>query len=443
MHILLPSDTFPPGNVGGAAWSVSTLAVALARQGHTVDVVVPVYQAPALPTPTYPDSLTVHYWRYNAPCLPFVQNYYRHERLWSPLADWLVQLGQQSRSDRLLIHAQHVQVAPAAVLAGQQLGVPVVVTVRDHWPWDYFATGLHSNRLPLPPRPALHQRIALQATDLLARLGPGRGSAALVALPYMLAHMRRRAAFLARADVVIAVSRYIRNRLAHQVPAQRLRVLPNMVDIDETQQIATTAPQMPPQIDPQGPFLLYIGKLERNKGAHLLVDVFRALRTQEPDLPLPPLLLAGTGALRASLQRELAALNVSAHFLGWVAHEEIVRLQARCTALLFPSAWGEPLSRVLLEASALGAPVLAMPTGGTPDIIHDGHNGLLAATPSRFAACLVWLLQHPTERERLGENARQDAARRFAVEAVRPQVEHLYDSLLAWHSSSQSLQAMV
>ena len=53
------------------------------------------------------------------------------------------------RRSSVVIHAQHIQVAPPAVMAGGRLGVPVVVTVRDHWPWDYFATGLHGDRLPL------------------------------------------------------------------------------------------------------------------------------------------------------------------------------------------------------------------------------------------------------------------------------------------------------
>jgi glycosyltransferase involved in cell wall biosynthesis len=427
MHILLPTDVFPPGSVGGAAWSSHTLARALLGRGHRVTAIVPVQGAAGL---TRSESLGVPTlrWGYRAPSIPFVQNYFRHERLWHPLArviaDCRLQIADCSEQTPLLIHAQHVQTTPAAVLAGQRLRVPVVATVRDHWPWDYFATGLHGDRLPYP-----RNSWASFATDLPARLGPLRGTLALPALPYMLAHVRRRAAYLARADAVVAPSHYMARRLARIVSAGRIHIIPNVVDMAETARITATAPGS--ALD--GPFMLFAGKLERNKGAGLLREIFRAFANEWPRErmdSLPRLLVAGSGALQAELERELAALKIPARFLAWVEHDEVLRLMARCELLLFPSAWGEPLTRTLLEAAAIGAPILAMPTGGTPDIISDGVNGALAATPAQFARRMAELLANPAERRRLAENARRDAERRYAVEAVVPQVEALYEHLL-------------
>ncbi len=422
MHILFPSDVFPPGSVGGAAWSAHTLAHALCNRGQHVTVVVPVPGQPALHDMPSGDLPVLH-WRYRAPRLPFVQNYVRHEWLWQPLADLLTHLGATSPCDRWLIHAQHVQTTPAAVLAGQRLGVPVVATVRDHWPWDYFATGLHGNRLPYP-----QMSWAGLATDLPARLGAVPGVLAWAAIPYILAHVRRRAAFLARADAVIAVSQYIARRLEAIVPPERIQVIPNMVDCLTTEKIAA----MPPETPLPERFMLFVGKLERNKGAGLLVTIFRALQ-QAAALDremLPTLLIAGSGALQAEIERDLAKLGVPTYFLAWAPHDEVLRLMARCELLLFPSVWGEPLSRVLLEASMLGAPILAMPTGGTPDILTDGVNGALAATPDAFAHRMALLLRRPEERRRLGEQARHMARQRFAVEVVAPQVEELYAQVL-------------
>src|SRR4029450_6650399 len=53
--------------------------------------------------------------------------------------------------------------------------------------------------------------------------------------------------------------------------------------------------------------------------------------------------------------------------------------RARAPALVFPSLWPEPLSRVLLEALALGTPIAAMDTGGSREILEDGRSGLLVA----------------------------------------------------------------
>jgi glycosyltransferase involved in cell wall biosynthesis len=419
MRIIIPSDVFPPHGKGGAAWSSHALARALLARGHAVSAVVPVRGARGV-APF--DALGVPALRvgYAAPALPIVQNLFRHELLWGRLARAIIAEARRGPPPDL-IHAQHVQVAPAAVLAGRALGVPVAVTVRDHWPWHYFATGLHGDRFPYgrPGWPGL-------ATDLVARLGPLKGAAALPALPYMLGHLRRRAAFLARADAVIAVSGYIAGRLEGIVPPGRTHVLPNMVDIA----VADAVAARPPAAAWEGALLLFAGKLEPNKGAGLLPAIFRELRALAPaELPPFTLLVAGDGVLRPRLERELAELGVRARFLEWAGHDETLRLMARCDLLLFPSAWGEPLSRVLLEASSLGAPILAMPTGGTPDIVADGATGALAATPRAFAARLAALLRGPDERRRLGAGARAAARARFDVPAAAPRYEALYAAL--------------
>lgn len=393
-------------------------------------VVVPVRRPP----PVAPADVPVTYHRYTAPPIPFVQNWLRHERLWQPLAATLVQVARQiwaetgtARAD-LVIHAQHVQVTPAAVLAGQQLGVPVVVTVRDHWATDYFATGLHANRIPYAPRARWGQQAAALLTDLVGREGAVRGVLAAGAIPYMLAHVRRRQAYLARADAVIAVSAYIARELRPYVAPERLHVIPNIADPQYTAVVAASALALP--LPDQ--FLLFIGKLEANKGAGLLPQIMRELVARHAALPaaarrpLPPLLIAGTGALQPMLARELAASGGLVQFLQWVAHDDILRLLARCTVLLFPSVWGEPLSRVLLEAMSLGTPIVAMPTGGTPEIIHDGDTGRLAATEAGMAQATLTLLQQPATRTRLGNAARAYAQAHFSVVAVLPQVLRVY-----------------
>ncbi len=433
MHILLPSDVFPPGSVGGAAWSAHTLALALIQRSHTVSALVPRSGVPGLSAEYVLGVPTIN-WGYRAPRLPFVENYFRHEAFWSPFAEMLVREGQlvihqrNSYRPEVIIHAQHVQTIPAAVIAGQRLGVPVVATVRDHWPWDYFATGLHANRVPYP-----QPTWASLCTDLPARLGALRGVLALPMLPYLLTHVQRRAALLRRADAVIAVSHYMARRLAPLVPATRLHVIPNMVDPVATEQMAAT----PPRLTLSTPFLLFVGKLERNKGVELLVDIFRALIGQKPLLPgashthFPyPLVVAGTGTLKLYLEQELTRLGVRMYCLDWTPRAEVLRLLARCEVLLFPSTWGEPLSRVLLEASMLGTAIVAMPTGGTSDIIADGVTGLLAATPEQFAQRLHKVLSQADLRQRLRQQARDMARQRFAVEVVVPQVEAVYRTLL-------------
>jgi glycogen synthase len=456
-RVLLPSDVFPP-RCGGAGWSAHALALALIERGHAVTAVVPRRMTTDDRRPTTEDYVvgrrssvvgrlpiedvlgvpTIHvdYW---APHIPIIQNYFRYEYFWSHLADLMTRELSEFPSQSTIIHAQHVQTAPAAIIVGQRLRVPVVVTVRDHWPWDYFSTGLHGDRIPYN-----RQTWAALATDLVARLGPARGALALPAIPYMLAHVRRRQQALRQADAVIAVSDYVARRLTGLVAPEQLHVLPNMVDLAAIDAvIAQPQTTMPPST----PYMLFVGKLERNKGAYLLIDIFREfVRRPTTDDRRPTtdiagqwsvvggqwsVVVAGNGPLRPELERELAALGVRARFLDWIDHDEVLRLMAGCELLLFPSAWGEPLSRVPLEASACAAAILAMPTGGTPSIIADGINGALEPTSASFARRMAALLAQPEQRRALGREARRNIERRFAKDTVVLQVEALYRSLLS------------
>jgi glycogen synthase len=458
LRVLLPSDVFPP-RTGGAGWSAHALALALIERGHAVTAVVPhrktkdegrrtkgqqILRPPSFVLGSESEdvlgvpTIRVEYW---APRIPIIQNFFRYERFWPQLTEVLLRELSERPAQSIIynlqstiIHAQHVQTTPAAIMAGRRLHMPVVATVRDHWPWDYFSTGLHGDRIPYS-----RQTWAALATDLVARLGPLRGALALPAIPYMLAHVRRRQQALRQADAVIAVSDYIAQRLKNLVAPERLHVLPNMVDLDMIDAVIAK-PQT--TVRPGTPYLLFAGKLERNKGAHLLIDIFRdwglgtgdreRFGSQSP-IANPQsleLVIAGNGPLRPELERVLAGLGVRVRFLDWIDHDEVLRLMAGCELLLFPSAWGEPLSRVPLEASACAAPILAMPTGGTPSIIADGVNGALEPTPARFARRMAALLAQPEQRHTLGRAARRNAEQRFAKDVVAGQVEYLYRSLL-------------
>src|SRR5262249_7641034 len=90
MRILLPSDVFPP-RCGGAGWSAHALAAALIEGGHCVTALVARPGAPCVERGEVLGVPTVR-WGYRAPPVPFVRNYFRHERLWPRFADLLVEL---------------------------------------------------------------------------------------------------------------------------------------------------------------------------------------------------------------------------------------------------------------------------------------------------------------------------------------------------------------
>ena len=414
LTILLPVDVFPP-RTGGAGWSTHALAKALLERGHAVTALVPQRGGKGLAR-RIEDGVPVVDVGYAAPNLPFVANWFRFERFWPQFAEVLVNEVAKAPKARLIIHGQHIQGIGAAVLAAERLGVPAVATVRDHWPHHYFGTGLHGDSVPV-------ERFgwAASATDLLARRGPF-GSLSLLALPYIQRHLQRRRAWLRRCDAVVSLSGYITRRLAGIVPPERLHPIPNLVDLAAIEALAS----QPPRVAIPEHFILFVGKLARNKGAHLLPEVLQAFRQAGGTAPL---VIAGGGdpALLAAIR----ATGTDVHAFDWLAHDDVLRLMRRCAALMFPSTWGEPLSRVLLEACAVGTPIVAMPTGGTPDLLTDGTTALFARSAADLGYKTAQLIANPAQQAALTAATRHLATHHLSSTVVVTQIEQLYDSLVA------------
>src|SRR5262249_44916665 len=157
--------------------------------------------------------------------------------------------------------------------------------------------------------------------------------------PYMAGDLALKRAALRRAGASLAVSRAIADELsAAGIP--RVEGIPNLVDAGEARALAAADCSCPlPER-----FLLFIGKLEENKGARLLVPAVAAARTGLP------LVVLGEGSLAHALKFEATAAGVPLILRGWAEREDVLRALARARVLVFPSLWPEPLSRVLLEA---------------------------------------------------------------------------------------------
>ncbi len=412
MNLAIVSDVFPP-KCGGSGWSSFYLARALQQRGHLVKVVVPRESAEFGHSEREYEGLTVTEFLYPARKLPFVRNYSRNEALYPRFAAFLTGFFRQHAIE--LAHGQHYLTIPPAIQAARALAIPSVATIRDYWPVCYWTTHLNGDKV-CPGCSELNR---------LKCLYGNQGAAGLVAAPvslYMGANLKLKQSWLAQADRVLAVSRYIETKLTPFVEPNRLEVLPNFIDLAKLETSGSSLPLTP---EAAQPYLLFVGKFEENKGARQLLEVLRQAR---PNLPT---LAVGEGKLRGELGKATAeGLNLKV--LGWVENEEVLRLMQRAEALLFPSLWPEPLSRVLLEAQAVGALTVAVDTGGTSDIIQSGFNGLLAQNARDMAAQLSEILQPElaSRRAAMRQNARQVAQERFSQTAIVDRVEKLYTDLI-------------
>jgi glycosyltransferase involved in cell wall biosynthesis len=307
-----------------------------------------------------------------------------------------------------VIHAQHSLSALGA------LGGPhpehVAVTVRDHWPVCFWSTRISRGALCPHCGVGPMTRCVDGHVPVPAPLSWG-------AIPYMQGDLALKRAALRRAGANLAVSGAIAEELrAAGIP--RVEVIPNVVDPVEARTVAATACSFPlPER-----FLLFIGKLEENKGARLLIPAVAAARTGLP------LVVLGEGSLAHALKFEATAAGLTLLLRGWAEREDVLRALASATALVFPSVWPEPLSRVLLEALALGTPVAAMDTGGTREILGGTEAGLLVTDPPALADAVARIAGDGALRDRLREAARA-RAEAFSPGALIPRYEAVYRRL--------------
>jgi glycosyltransferase involved in cell wall biosynthesis len=414
MRLLIPTDAFPP-ICGGSGWSAYELARGLRSRGHDVLVVRAVPGVHDGVGETSFDDFRVIEFGAAAPAVPFVRNYYKNERLYARLARYLLEAIRQHAIE--LVHGQHVLTCLPGIEAALHAGIPSVCTVRDYWPICYWSDLIHSrDESVLCPECS-----ARMMTTCIRPRGGALWPLALPLIPYMRANLARKRSGLAAADAVVAVSSRIAADLRARAPElahARVETIPNAVNIADLRARACAGPPVV-----AGPYALYVGKLAPNKGTSHLVRVVEQARLDWP------LVIAGDGPDRAAIESAALRSERKIQLLGWVDQAQTASLLGHASLLIFPSRGPESLSRVLIEASALGVPIAAMNTGGTADIVVHEETGLLSRTPDELAADVGRLRDDGALRARLGEGAKRRAAL-FDAPSVVGRFESLYRELL-------------
>jgi glycosyltransferase involved in cell wall biosynthesis len=233
----------------------------------------------------------------------------------------------------------------------------------------------------------------------------------------------RRAAFVAgsravygAANLIVATSHGVADDLTRNfgVSPDRIRVLPNPVDLAAVRQHAAEPLQPSEELRSGAPVIVAAGRLADAKNYPLLIDAVAKVR----ESIAARLVILGQGELESSLRAQVSdrGLTDAVTFLGFRSNPWKFIAQADVFAL---SSKYEGFGNVLIEAMALGVPVVATSSSGTRDIVESGRNGLLvpAHTVEAFASALLRVLSDRHVRESMSDAALR-AADRFAAPAV-------------------------
>jgi starch synthase len=251
------------------------------------------------------------------------------------------------------------------------------------------------------------------------------------------------------ADAVIAVSKGTKEDILRAYPdvnPDRIHVIYNGIDLNEYQKTGDTTALTKYGVNPALPYVLFVGRITRQKGVTHLVEAIRYL---PPDTQV--VLCAGapdTPEIAAEMREkveEARALNPKVVWIEkMVTKPEAIQLYSNASVFCCPSVY-EPFGIINLEAMACCAPVVASAIGGILEVVVDGVTGYLVpfdqdpvttfpSHPDKFARDLAEkisaLLADPEKAKRFGEAGRKRVEETFAWSAIADQTIELYRQLL-------------
>ncbi len=349
----------------------------------------------------------------------------------------LAQMKELGRID--LVHTHTWYVSMAGFLAKKLYGIPFVLTTHSLEPLRAWKA---------------------------EQLGSG----------YSMSSWMERTAIL-DADAIVAVSQGTKADILRAYPdvtPSRIHVIYNGIDLDQYRFTRDTSALHKYGVDPEKPYVLFVGRITRQKGVTHLVDAIRYLPpgTQvvlcagAPDTPdIAQEMRDKVEALRQETPGSVP--NFAEHFteegghsfatgdptrhghnIVWieqmVTKEEAIQLYSHCQVFCCPSVY-EPFGIINLEAMACGAPVVASATGGILEVVVDGETGFLVpfaqdpvttfpSNPDQFArdlaARLTELLSDPDKCRHFGQAGRTRVEAHFSWTAIADQTIALYQQLL-------------
>jgi len=237
--------------------------------------------------------------------------------------------------------------------------------------------------------------------------------------------LRRRRELWSFASMFICVSEFIRQQaLSAGYPKNKLEVRYIGVDRSIYQPCNQSGEKL----------VLFVGRLVPKKGC---VHLLKAMQQVQQKEPLARLAIIGSGPLGSELERAGRELGLQCEFLGALQSSSVVEWLKRARVLCMPSIAApngdsEGLGMVLLEAQALGRPVVGFRTGGIPEAVNDGVTGLLA-TPGSEDELAAHLLRYLSDEPFWRQSSASAVAwvkGHFDLAVRTRELEQIYDQLL-------------
>jgi starch synthase len=254
---------------------------------------------------------------------------------------------------------------------------------------------------------------------------------------------------LEMADAIIAVSGETKRDIERlfDVGSNRVHVIYNGIDLEEYHKVDSTEALKRYGIDQKKPYLLFVGRIARQKG---IVYLVRAIQFMDPGFQI--VLCAGapdTPEIAEEMKSAVEQAKAKRSDIIWIEEmvdkKTVIELYSHAAVFCCPSIY-EPFGIINLEAMACETAVVATAVGGIKEVVVDGETGLLVlleqmkeapfepTSPEKFsrdlAARINQLMADPDLRQKFGKAGRKRAEATFSWPAIARETQQLYESLL-------------
>lgn len=234
------------------------------------------------------------------------------------------------------------------------------------------------------------------------------------------------------ADHLALVATYFGQQVGeyYGVPSDRCTVAYNGSDFRRPSSTCARAVKASLGLHKDDSVILYVGRLDWVKRAHLLVQALPAVLERDEHARL---LLVGDGDQRPDLEFLITKMGLEGcvSILGWVRHGELHDIYQCAECLCLPSIW-EGLSKVVLEAMSLGVPVVASDIPGNREVLQSGRTGFLVERPDPacWASTLCEVLANPGEANARARQAVACVEEKYRWPHVAERLDGVYKMLV-------------
>ncbi len=392
MRILMISDVYFP-RINGVSTSILSNRDSLLEFGHEVTLIAP----------AYPSGHQHEHWVLRIPSRGVWRDPEDRMMHYRPV---LALAGELRRKYFDIVHIQTPFVAHyAGIRLARLLAIPVVATYHTYFEeyLDYY--------VPLRPKALLRTL----ARGLSASQGNG-------------------------VDALIAPSHAMRDKLMEYGIATETRVIPTGIDLRQFSSGDGERFRNMIGIEPARPALLFTGRVAHEKNIDFLLEVVARVRRELPDILL---IVTGEGPAESHLRNLAARLGISDNviFVGYLDRKRgLLDCYAAADVFVFSSRT-ETQGLVLIEAMAMGLPVVAHALMGTRDVLRDGMGALVAADRDHedFCAKVLHLL-HDREAHREQRQRAREYAQTWSIDHCARRLAEYYAETIDMHDQPLSMK---